>query len=44
MGVAEVFGEDDLDEGADEPAPAAPNHQPGPVGSKAAEQWDALAL
>lgn len=42
--IAEVFGEDDLDEDADEPAPAPPNHRPGPAGSKAAEQWDALAL
>ena len=42
--IAEVFGEDDLHEGADESAPAASNHQPGPAGSKAAEQWDALAL
>lgn len=44
--VAEVFGEDDIDEGGEDagPAPQAPGHQPGPAGSKAADQWDVLAL
>ncbi|GGE78146.1 cell division protein FtsK [Nesterenkonia cremea] len=44
--VAEVFGEDDIDDGGEDlgPAPEAPKHRPGPAGSKAVEQWDALAL
>ncbi|WP_170922596.1 hypothetical protein [Nesterenkonia sp. PF2B19] len=44
--MAEVFGEDDIDDGGEDlgPAPEAPKHRPGPAGSKAAEQWDALAL